>query len=200
MEGKNDKIQIYHVNLLKPYQQRLERVNLFVNGGKENQECEMDELAIPYSVSDPKIYDFDRIKADSKLEGSLSLTEIESIKQVLGRHQKIFPNDPFKTHLVEHDFEVISNKPIRSKPYRTSQRQNEILKSEIKRMLDLNIIEIGQYDYASPMILVESPSKDPRPFIDYRLLNANVRTQLFPLPKIEERVEKVSASIVEAKP
>ncbi|GBL81442.1 Transposon Ty3-G Gag-Pol polyprotein [Araneus ventricosus] len=60
-------------------------------------------------------------------------------------------------------------------------------------MLDLNIIEIGQSDYASPMILVEVFGKDPRPCIDYRLLNAKVRTQYFPLPNIEERVERVPA-------
>ncbi|GBN03908.1 Transposon Ty3-I Gag-Pol polyprotein [Araneus ventricosus] len=194
MEGKKDKTQIYHINLLKPYHQRLERVNLIVNGGEENQECETEELTIPNPVSEPNIYDFERIKADSALEGRLSLTEIESLKQLLDRHKKIFSNKPGKTHLVEHDFELISNKPIRSKPYRTSQRQNEILKGEIKRMLDLNIIEIGQLDYASPMILVESPGKDPRPCIDYRVLNANVRTQFFPLPKIEERVERVAAA------
>ncbi|GBM34958.1 Transposon Ty3-I Gag-Pol polyprotein [Araneus ventricosus] len=61
-------------------------------------------------------------------------------------------------------------------------------------MLDLNIIEIGQSDYASPMILVESTGKDPRPCIDYRLLNANVRTHFFPLPNIEEHVERVAAA------
>ncbi|GBL73352.1 Retrovirus-related Pol polyprotein from transposon 297 [Araneus ventricosus] len=193
MEGKKDKTQIYHINLLKPYHQRLERVNLLVNG-EENQECEAEELTIPYPVSDPNIYDFERIKADSALEGRLSPTEIESLKQLLGRHKKIFSNDPGKTHLVEHDFELISDKPIRSKPYRTSQRQNEILKGEIKRMLDLNIIEIGQSDYASPVILVESTGKEPRPCIDYRLLNANVRTQFSPLPNIEERVERVAAA------
>ncbi|GBN02874.1 hypothetical protein AVEN_153230-1 [Araneus ventricosus] len=176
MEGKKDKTQIYNVNLLKPYHQRLERVNLLVNGGEENQERETEEMTILYPVSDPNIYDFEQIKADSALEGSLSPTEIESLKQLLGRHKKTFSNDPGKTHLVEHDFELISDKPIRSKPYRTSQRQNEILKGEIKRMLDLNIIEIGQSDYASPMILVESTGKDPRPCIDYRVLNASVRT------------------------
>ncbi|GBN13289.1 hypothetical protein AVEN_169442-1 [Araneus ventricosus] len=94
--------------------------------------------------------------------------------------------------LVEHEFELISNKPILAKPYRTSQRQNEILKCEIKRMLDFNIIEIGQSDYASPMMLVEAPGKDPRLCIHYRLLNANVRTQFFPLPNIEESVERVT--------
>ncbi|GBL81175.1 hypothetical protein AVEN_120019-1 [Araneus ventricosus] len=99
MEGKKDKTQIYHANLLKPYHQKLERVNLIVNGGEENQGRETEELAIPYTVSDPNIYDIQRIKADSALEGRLSLTEIESLKQLLGRHQKMFSNDPEKTHL-----------------------------------------------------------------------------------------------------
>ncbi|GBM04413.1 Transposon Ty3-I Gag-Pol polyprotein [Araneus ventricosus] len=194
MEIKNDKTQIYHVNLLKPYRQRPERINLIVSGGEEIQERETEELAIPYPISDPNIYDFERIKADSALESRLSLTEIESLKQLLGRHQKVFSIDPGKTHLVEHDFELISNKPIRTKPYRTSQRQNETLKSEIKRILDLNIIEIRQSDYASPMIIIEAVGKDPSPCIDYRLLNANVRTQFFPLPNIEECVETVAAA------
>ncbi|GBN35864.1 Transposon Ty3-I Gag-Pol polyprotein [Araneus ventricosus] len=44
------------------------------------------------------------------------------------------------------------------------------------------------------MSLVESPGKNPRPCVDYRLLNANVRTEFFPLPNIEERVERVAAA------
>ncbi|GBN63109.1 hypothetical protein AVEN_138106-1 [Araneus ventricosus] len=44
------------------------------------------------------------------------------------------------------------------------------------------------------MIQVESPGKDPRRCKDYRLLNANARTQFFPLPKIKEHIEKVAAA------
>ncbi|GFS53716.1 retrovirus-related Pol polyprotein from transposon 297 [Trichonephila clavipes] len=36
--------------------------------------------------------------------------------------------------------------------------------------------------------------KEPRPGIDYRKLNGIIRTEYFPLPNIEERVEKVSAA------
>ncbi|GFW28927.1 retrovirus-related Pol polyprotein from transposon 297 [Trichonephila clavipes] len=46
----------------------------------------------------------------------------------------------------------------------------------------------------SPMILVEIARKEPRPCIDYRKLNGIIRTEYFPLPNIEERVEKVSAA------
>ncbi|GBM49177.1 Transposon Ty3-G Gag-Pol polyprotein [Araneus ventricosus] len=61
-------------------------------------------------------------------------------------------------------------------------------------MLDLGVIEIGESDYVSPMILVETIGREPRPCIDYRKLNAITKTQYFPLPNIEERVERVAAA------
>ncbi|GFU24551.1 retrovirus-related Pol polyprotein from transposon 17.6 [Trichonephila clavipes] len=61
-------------------------------------------------------------------------------------------------------------------------------------MLKLGIIEVGESDYMSPMILVEVAGKEPRPCIDYRKLNGIIRTEYFPLPNIEERVEKASAA------
>ncbi len=61
-------------------------------------------------------------------------------------------------------------------------------------MLDLKIFEIGESDYTSPMILVETPGRDPRPCNDYRKLNSLVQIEYFPLSNIEERVERVSAS------
>ncbi|GFU66237.1 retrovirus-related Pol polyprotein from transposon 17.6 [Trichonephila clavipes] len=41
---------------------------------------------------------------------------------------------------------------------------------------------------------IESPNKDPRPCVDYRRLNEITRTEFFPLPNMEEIVEKVSAA------
>ncbi|GFU52141.1 retrovirus-related Pol polyprotein from transposon 17.6 [Trichonephila clavipes] len=77
------------------------------------------------------------------------------------------------------DIELISDKPIKTKPYRMSPRQINILREEIKRLLELGVIEIGQSDYTSPLILVESPNKDPRPCVDYRRLNEITRAEFF---------------------
>ncbi|GFX86065.1 retrovirus-related Pol polyprotein from transposon 297 [Trichonephila clavipes] len=92
------------------------------------------------------------------------------------------------------DIELISDNPIKTKHYRMSRRQINILREEIKRLLELGVIEIGQSDYTSPLILVESPNKDPRPCVDYRRLNEITRAEFFPLPNMEEIVEKVSAA------
>ncbi|GFX77686.1 retrovirus-related Pol polyprotein from transposon 17.6 [Trichonephila clavipes] len=40
----------------------------------------------------------------------------------------------------------------------------------------------------------ETPGRDPRPCIDYRKLNEVIRTQFYPLPNIEHRIETVAAA------
>ncbi|GBM34967.1 Retrovirus-related Pol polyprotein from transposon 17.6 [Araneus ventricosus] len=60
-------------------------------------------------------------------------------------------------------------------------------------MLDLGVIEVGESDFSSPLILVEAPGRDPRPYTDYRKLNSVTRAEYFPLPNFEERVEAVAS-------
>ncbi|GFW92333.1 hypothetical protein TNCV_3588551 [Trichonephila clavipes] len=120
--------------------------------------------------------------------------KIDELKQVITKNKDVFSPDPGTTHLMRMDIELISDKPIKTKPYRMSPRQINILREEIKRLLELGVIKIGQSDYTSPLILVESPNKDPRPCVDYRRLNEITRAEFFPLPNMEEIVEKVSAA------
>ncbi|GFU74753.1 retrovirus-related Pol polyprotein from transposon 297 [Trichonephila clavipes] len=120
---------------------------------------------------------------------------IDELKQVITKNKDVFSPDPGPTHLMRMDIELISDKPIKTKPYRMSPRQINILREEIKRLLELGVIEIGQSDYTlRPLFLVESPNKDPRPCVGYRRLNEITRAEFFPLPNMEEIVEKVSAA------
>ncbi|GFY17177.1 retrovirus-related Pol polyprotein from transposon 297 [Trichonephila clavipes] len=119
---------------------------------------------------------------------------MDRLCELLNKYSKCFSNNPGLTNLVEHEIQLVSDQPVRTKPYRMSHRRNEILKNEINRLLKLGIIEVGESDFMSPMILVEVAGKEPRPCIDYRKLNGIIRTEYFPLPNIEERVEKVSAA------
>ncbi|GFY31309.1 hypothetical protein TNCV_752701 [Trichonephila clavipes] len=156
-EKEKDKTHVYHVNMLKPYHQREENINLL---------C------------------INPLKHDEEDKPSLEL-ENES---------NLFSNIPGCTDLVEHDIELESERAIVAKPYRMSSRQIEILKSEVNKVLELKIIEPGESDFTSPLILVEAQGKEARPCIDYRRLNKVTRTQFFPLPNIEELLEKVSAA------
>ncbi|KAG8171308.1 hypothetical protein JTE90_004277 [Oedothorax gibbosus] len=85
--------------------------------------------------------------------------QIAQMKNLIWKYMKCFSNVPGKTELVMHDIKLSEEQSILSKPYRTSPRQNAILKTEIQKMLDLKIIEIGFSDCTSPMILVEAPEE-----------------------------------------
>ncbi|GFU20877.1 SCAN box domain-containing protein [Trichonephila clavipes] len=64
--------------------------------------------------------------------------------------------------------EVVNpNEQLLLKPYRMSPRQIEILKSEVNKMLELKIIEPGESDFTSPLILVEAQGKEAKAL--YRL-------------------------------
>ncbi|GFY26246.1 retrovirus-related Pol polyprotein from transposon 297 [Trichonephila clavipes] len=155
---------------------------------------EHQELEIPYLENNSLVYDFEDVIQASELNKHLHDKQMDRLRELLNKYSKCFSNNPGLTNLVEHEIQLVNDQPVRTKPYRMSHRQNEILKNEINRMLKLGIIEVGESDYMSPMILVEVAGKEPRPCIDYRKLNGIIRTEYFPLPNIEERVEKVSAA------
>ncbi|GFU58858.1 retrovirus-related Pol polyprotein from transposon 297 [Trichonephila clavipes] len=191
--GRRETSQIYHINMLKPYYKRPEHVNVIINDETKNSLADQ-ELEIPYLENNSLIYDFEDVIQASELNKHLHDKQMDRLRELLNKYSKCFSNNPGLTNLVEHEIQLVSDQPVRTKPYRMSHRQNEILKNEINPMLKLGIIEVGESDYMSPMILVDVAGKEPRPCIDYRKLNGIIKTEYFPLPKIEERVEKVSAA------
>ncbi|GFX53732.1 retrovirus-related Pol polyprotein from transposon 17.6 [Trichonephila clavipes] len=58
-----------------------------------------------------------------------------------------------------------------------SPRQIEVLKSEVNKMLELKIIEPGESDFTSPLILVEAQGKEARPW--YWQLPLSPRTKRY---------------------
>ncbi|GFX86639.1 retrovirus-related Pol polyprotein from transposon 297 [Trichonephila clavipes] len=191
--GRRETSQIYHINMLKPYYKRPEHVNVIIYDETKNYLADQ-ELEIPYLENNSLVYDFEDVIQASELNKHLYDKQMDRLRELLNKYSKCFSNNPGLTNLVEHEIQLVSDQSVRTKPYRMSRRQNEILKNEINRMLKLGIIEVGESDYMSPMILVEVAGKEPRPCIDYRKLNGIIRTEYFPLPNIEERVEKVSAA------
>ncbi|GFU48521.1 retrovirus-related Pol polyprotein from transposon 297 [Trichonephila clavipes] len=191
--GRRETSQIYHINMVKPYYKRSEHVNVIINDETQNSLADQ-ELEIPYLENNSLVYDFEDVIQASELNKHLHDKQMDLLRELLNKYSKCFLNNPGLTNLVEQEIQLVSDQPVRTRPYRMSHRQNEILKNEINRMLKLGIIEIGESDYMSPMILVEVAGKEPRPCIDYRKLNGIIRTEYFPLPNIEERVEKVSAA------
>ncbi|GFT03799.1 retrovirus-related Pol polyprotein from transposon 17.6 [Trichonephila clavipes] len=161
---EKDKTHIYHVNMLNPYHQRKENINLLcINPLKHDEEEDLPSLELENDRSG-----WSKIISDVQLNSKLSQIQRGQLKELLYEYSNLFSNIPGCTDLAEHDIELESERAIVAKSYRVSPRQIEILKSEV--------------------------GKEARPCIDYRRLNKVTRTQFFPLPNYEELLEKVSAA------
>ncbi|GFU16415.1 retrovirus-related Pol polyprotein from transposon 412 [Trichonephila clavipes] len=148
LPGRRDRSTIYHVNLLKPYHRRPELVSLVVEEVSDDIEGDAE---IPYPDKQCTKFDYHEILRESQLQLKLSPSQIDELKQVITKNKDVFSPDPGTTHLMRMEIELISDKPIKTKPYRMSPRQINILREEIKRLLELGVIEIGQSDYTSPL-------------------------------------------------
>lgn len=123
---------------------------------------------------------------------TLTEEQIRQLRDLISEFHGVFSDMPGKTELACHDIHLSQETPIRSKAYRVSPRQRDIMAREIQRMLDLGVIEAAESDFTSPLTLVEVPGKEPRPCIDYSKLNAITVDQTYPIPNIKERTERVS--------
>lgn len=96
---KGERSQIYHINMLKPYYQRPEAINLLSDLDSEAPSLER-EIVFPNLGTDPNIYDFENITRDSGLGERLKPEQIKQIENVLVKHMPVFSNEPGVTDLV----------------------------------------------------------------------------------------------------
>jgi hypothetical protein len=69
--------------------------------------------------------------------------------------------------------------------------KQQCLKDEVKYVLDNDFIEPSQSNYRSPCILVPKSNGTYRMCTDYRKINAATKTDSFPIPRIDDCVDKV---------
>ncbi|GFV00748.1 hypothetical protein TNCV_1385671 [Trichonephila clavipes] len=128
--GRRETSQIYHINMLKPYYKRSEHVNVIINDETKNSLADQ-ELEIPYLENNSLVYDFEDVIQASELNKHLHDKQMDRLRELLSKYSKCFSNNPGLTNLVEHEIQLVSDQPVRTKPYRMSHRQNEILKTKL---------------------------------------------------------------------
>lgn len=100
-------------------------------------------------------------------------------------------NDLGKTTSVEMHIKCTTDEPIVYRPYRMSMHEKGILRSLINDLLQNNIIRESTSPYASPVLLVKKKTGDYRMCVDYRRLNAVTVKDKYPLPLIDEQIDKL---------
>ena len=114
------------------------------------------------------------------------------IENLLNNYQDVFTNTVKtlkKAVGVQHEINLNSDIPIKQRAYRTSVREKEIINSQVKEMLENDIIEPSTSPYSSPVVLVKKRNGKYRFCVDYRKLNAITIKDSYPLPLIQDLIE-----------
>lgn len=131
---------------------------------------------------------------DLDIDCELTQTQKEQLRAFLRQHAQVFspnPKGPSRTTAVKHPIDTGEAKPIKQRAYRLSPAENEKAVKEIQEMLAQNVIRKSKSPWASPIVLVRKPDGSTRFCVDYRKLNAVTKRDVYPLPLIEETLDKM---------
>ena len=107
------------------------------------------------------------------------------------KYAEIFPDIPRRCEGVEHDVIVTSDQSIKQHPYRINLEKSKLIEKEVEHMLAAGIIQKSTSEWASPCVIVPKPDGNIRFCTDYRKVNAITKTDAYPIPRIDDCIDKV---------
>ena len=188
LPGRRKKVQTFHINLLKLYHSRETAIMSL------NTSCiESDNIVgIKYTWPNENSQVLETLS--DKLD-HLSFDRQGYIKQLCNEFPSIFRDTPGLVAVGEHEVRLKPNsKPIRQAPYRMNPEKAKVVKGEVEYMLKNNLIEPSDSQWSSPVVVVKKENGTDRLCMDYREINSLTEPDSFPLPRIEDCVDKVGKS------
>ncbi len=125
---------------------------------------------------------------------SLTSEQQSQIVDLMNAHKSLFTDQLGCTSVIKHDIDVGDAKPIRQHPYRLNPTKQKILRAEIADMLNSGVIEPSSSSWSSPILLIPKPDGSYRPVIDYRKVNAVSQADGYPIPRIDDCIDRIGHS------
>ena len=85
---------------------------------------------------------------------------------------------------------------VHAHPYRAGPHARKAEEEEVQRMLEADVIEPSQSEWASPVVLVTKPDGILRFCIDYRKVNALTVKDTYPLPRMDEFLDSLGDATI----
>ena len=131
---------------------------------------------------------------DSRL-AYLTQSQQQDLEELFSECEQLFSDVPSRTDTIIHDVNVGDAQPIKQHPYRLNPQREEYLKNEVQYLLDNDFIEPCQSNWSSPCLLVTKPDQSYRMCTDFCKLNFVTKTDTFPIPQIDDCIDKVGKAM-----
>ena len=188
---RKKKRQLCHVNMLKEYFKR-----------EKNQPATVKTVAMIHvnhtedEIHTEKVGQYKLKNSEILSNLPLKLSHLppdqqQVVTSVIMDFAMLFPDVPNKTKLIVHDVEIGTAASVKQHPYRVNPAKLEIMRAEVKYMLENDIIEHSKSNWSSPCVLVPKSDGSYRFCTDFRKVNAVTKTDSFPIPRIDDLIDRM---------
>lgn len=148
------------------------------------------------SVSDDESMDEEWVDARFKFSNpKLTQDQLWCVKQLIWQYRDRFNQVLGNTALAEHRIDLTSDVTPKAHGYRIPEAHLKVVQAEIDKMLNLDIISPSQSPMSAPIVLVKKKDGTLRFCVDYRKLNAVTQKDVYPLPRIDDILSKLSGNV-----
>lgn len=182
---------------------QFEKGQVLVRGVRASIDPVMEEdngaelVPVQHKTGRKKNVKFTMEDIENLVNSDLSRRTKENLLELINEYQ-----DRFATNLAELGvtnvglFETTTTdpEPVVYRPYRLSQMERELVKKQIAELKQYGIIRDSTSPYASPILLVKKKTGEKRLCCDFRRLNAKTVKDRYPLPRIDDLLDRLLGS------
>lgn len=99
-----------------------------------------------------------------------------------------------KTSIAEMRIDLHDDEPVTFRPYRITYPERAAVRGIVEDLLENGIIQNSQSPYASPILLVKKKTGEYRMCVDFRAINRKTVKSTYPLPRVDDYLERVQGS------
>ncbi|MGH0117755.1 UNVERIFIED_CONTAM: hypothetical protein FKN15_039051 [Acipenser sinensis] len=168
-------LQIYHVNLLKPWRER-EALCVTMESPEEDfgPEAGSPEQTTEISMGE-----------------QLLPRQKNELRQLIEEFRDVFSKVPGRTNIIEHAIITPPGVRVRQRPYRIPESRRSVMRREVEDMLELGVVQPSQSEWCSPVVMVPKKDGTTRFCVDFRRVNAISKFDAYPMPRVDELLDRL---------
>ena len=127
-------------------------------------------------------------EGDIRIGDSLGDMDKRELKLLLESYKDVFAFDSSQLGEYSKVSHTIPTEvpPIHVPPYRYPPHKRKEISDQIEKMIELDVVQPSSSPYASPVVLVLKKDNTYRICVDFRKLNSVTKTDIYPLPNIDD--------------
>lgn len=196
------KSRVCHINMLKRYFSRVSESPLSLAAPV------MSVSATPpqYHLADDGLAEKSGLMPAARLRNSEVLSNLEGflahlsdsaladVRDLIENNLLLFSDHPRQTSVLFHDIDVEGHKPIKQHAYRVNPAKRAMMQEEVSYLVEHGLAVPSTSAWSSPCVLVPKPDHTPRFCNDYRKVNSVTKPDSFPLPRMEDCIDRVGSA------